>query len=77
MKILVWNVATASILTTIDCQQEIISISWNFNGSRIVTSTKDKMLRVINPRTGEVLQVRAISFIELYSHKMVCFLFNF
>lgn len=56
MKILVWNVSTASILTTIDCQHEIISISWNFNGSRIVTSCKDKMLRVINPRTGEVIQ---------------------
>lgn len=56
MKILVWNVSTATILTTIDCQHEIISISWNFNGSRIVTSCKDKMLRVINPRTGEVIQ---------------------
>ncbi len=58
MKVFVWNVGTASILTTIDCHPEVIlSISWNYNGSRIVTSCKDKMFRVINPRNGEVIQV--------------------
>ena len=58
MKVLIWNVAKGSILTTIDCHPEqILSASWNFNGSRIVTSCKDKMFRIINPRTGEVIQV--------------------
>jgi coronin-1B/1C/6 len=57
LKVFVWNVGTASILTTIDCHPEVIlSISWNYNGSRIVTSCKDKMFRVINPRNGEVIQ---------------------
>jgi coronin-1B/1C/6 len=59
MKIFIWNVGTSTILTTIDCHPEVIlSVSWNYNGSRIVTSCKDKMLRVINPRNGEVLQVK-------------------
>ncbi|CAF0940629.1 unnamed protein product [Adineta ricciae] len=57
MKIFIWNVGKATILSTIDCHTEpILSVSWNFNGSRIVTSSKDKLLRVIDPRSGEVLQ---------------------
>ncbi len=59
MKIFIWNVAKSAILSTIDCHPDVIlSVSWNYNGSRIVTSCKDKMFRVINPRNGEVLQVR-------------------
>jgi coronin-1B/1C/6 len=58
MKIFIWNVGKSSILSTIDCHPEVIlSVSWNFNGSRIVTSCKDKMFRVIDPRNGKVLQV--------------------
>lgn len=59
MKIFIWDVGKSSIITTIDCHPEpILSVAWNFNGSRIVTSCKDKMFRVINPRSGEVLKVR-------------------
>ncbi|CAF1241004.1 unnamed protein product [Adineta steineri] len=57
MKIFIWNVSKSTILSTIDCHPEVIlSVSWNYNGSRIVTSCKDKMFRVINPRNGDVLQ---------------------
>ncbi|CAF0836321.1 unnamed protein product [Didymodactylos carnosus] len=56
-KILIWNVGKSTILTTIDCHPEVIlSISWNYDGSRIITACKDKYLRVINPRNGEVLK---------------------
>jgi WD40 repeat protein len=58
MKIFIWDVSKATVLSTIECHPEVIlSVSWNYNGSRIVTSCKDKMFRVINPRNGEVLQV--------------------
>jgi WD40 repeat protein len=61
MKIFIWNVGKSSILTTIDCHPEVIlCVSWNYNGSRIITSCKDKMLRVINPRTGQVMKVKLI-----------------
>jgi coronin-1B/1C/6 len=57
MKIFIWNVGKSTILSTIDCHPEaILSVSWNYNGSRIVTSCKDKLFRVIDPRNGEVLQ---------------------
>lgn len=58
MKIFVWNTATAEVLSSIDCHPDsILSASWNYNGSRIVSSCKDKMIRVINPRNGEVINV--------------------
>lgn len=58
MKIFIWNVSKATILFTIDCHPELIlSVSWNYNGSRIVTSCKDKQFRVIDARSGEVLKV--------------------
>jgi len=61
MKIFIWNVGKSTILTTIECHPEVIlSVSWNYNGSRIVTSCKDKILRVINPRTGQVIKVKLI-----------------
>ncbi|CAF1127073.1 unnamed protein product [Adineta steineri] len=57
MKIFIWNVGKATILTTIDCHPEVIlSVSWNYSGSRIVTSCKDKIFRIINPRTGHVVK---------------------
>jgi WD40 repeat protein len=61
MKIFIWNVGKSTILTTIECHPEVIlSVSWNLNGSRIVTSCKDKYFRVINPRTGQVMKVELI-----------------
>ena len=61
MKIFIWNVGKSTILTSIDCHPEVIlSVSWNYNGSRIVTSCKDKIFRVINPRTGQIIKVRLI-----------------
>ena len=56
-KIFVWNVATAEILTEIDAHQDMIySAVWNYNGSRIATACKDKMIRVFDPRTGRVVK---------------------
>ena len=59
MKIFIWDVDKTIILSSIDCHPEVIlSTSWNYNGSRIVTSCRDKMFRIIDPRTGDVLQVK-------------------
>lgn len=57
LKIFVWNVATAEILTEIDIHQDIIySAVWNYNGSHILTTCKDKMLRLFDPRTGKCIK---------------------
>ena len=56
--IYVWNCGTGEALSAVDCHPDIpLCVAWNNDGSRIVTSCKDKKVRVINPRTGEVLSV--------------------
>lgn len=55
-KLFIWNVGTGEALIEIDALPDIpLSASWNLDGSRIVTSCKDKKIRVIDPRTGDVL----------------------
>ncbi|KAL3856546.1 hypothetical protein ACJMK2_011285 [Sinanodonta woodiana] len=53
-KIFIWNVATAEVLTEIDTPDLTLSASFNYNGSKLVVTNKDKMMRLIDPRTGEI-----------------------
>lgn len=56
-KVFVWNVATAEILTEIECHTDMIySCCWNWNGARVVTTCKDKNIRVIDARNGNVIR---------------------
>ena len=56
-KVLIWNVATAEVLTEIsDHTDQIYCAIWNYNGSKIATTCKDKMVRVFDPRTGKLLK---------------------
>ncbi|CAN7983294.1 unnamed protein product, partial [Ixodes hexagonus] len=55
--ILVWDVSRAEAVRTIDCHPESIhSMSFNRDGSLLATTCKDKKLRVIDPRTGNVVR---------------------
>jgi len=56
MKIFIWNVGTSEVLGEIDFPDLPLSVTWNYDGSKIVTSCKDKKLRVYDPRTGDILQ---------------------
>jgi len=38
-------------------KEQIASVNWNLDGSLINTTSKDKKLRIIDPRTGEVASV--------------------
>jgi coronin-1B/1C/6 len=53
--VFLWNVSTEQILVQMSFPDVIYSASFNYNGSRLVTVCKDKITRVVNPRTGEVL----------------------
>uniref|UniRef100_A0A3Q2DF14 Coronin n=1 Tax=Cyprinodon variegatus TaxID=28743 RepID=A0A3Q2DF14_CYPVA len=56
-KILIWNLETGEPVKMIDCHTDVIlSMSFNTDGSLLATSCKDKKLRVIEPRSGRVLQ---------------------
>jgi coronin-2 len=59
--VIVWDVSTSplngnSILKIIDCHvDQIYSLAVNREGSHIATTSKDKILRIIEPRTGIVV----------------------
>lgn len=55
-KVFIWNVATAEILTELDTHPDMIyTIIWNYDGSKIATTCKDKMIRCFDPRTGKLM----------------------
>ncbi|CAJ0947290.1 unnamed protein product, partial [Ranitomeya imitator] len=55
--IIIWNVGTGEALSSLeDMHYDMIySASWNRNGSLICTTSKDKKLRVIDPRKMELV----------------------
>uniref|UniRef100_A0AAY4CC81 Coronin n=1 Tax=Denticeps clupeoides TaxID=299321 RepID=A0AAY4CC81_9TELE len=55
--LILWNVARGEAMVRIDSVHTdlIYSACWNRNGSQILTSCKDKKLRVLNPRQGAVI----------------------
>ncbi|XP_061414354.1 coronin-2B [Lethenteron reissneri] len=56
-KILVWNVEAGEAVQVIDCHRDVVlSLSFNTDGSLLATTCKDRRLRVIEPRSGAVLQ---------------------
>ncbi|XP_015994485.1 coronin-6 isoform X3 [Rousettus aegyptiacus] len=55
--IIIWNVGTGEVLLSLeDMHPDIIhSVCWNSNGSLLATTCKDKTLRIIDPRKGQVV----------------------
>ncbi|KAF3830650.1 hypothetical protein GH733_004469 [Mirounga leonina] len=56
-KVLIWNLDVGEPVKMIDCHSDVIlCMSFNTDGSLLTTTCKDKKLRVIEPRSGRVLQ---------------------
>ncbi|XP_022128934.2 coronin-6 isoform X2 [Pieris rapae] len=54
-QIAIWNVGTGEVLISLDCHPDLIySACWNWTGSKLVTTCRDKKIRIIDPRKGEV-----------------------
>jgi coronin-1B/1C/6 len=64
-KVIVWNCGTGQPLADIDLVDIPLCVAWNWDGSRIVTSCKDRKLRVLDPRQGTVIKVSLFSLIFL------------
>lgn len=57
-QVLIWNLDIGEPVKMIDCHTDVIlCMSFNTDGSLLATSCKDKKLRVVEPRSGRVLQV--------------------
>ncbi|XP_037094805.1 coronin-1A-like isoform X2 [Pollicipes pollicipes] len=55
--IIVWNISKGEVINAIDCHPDaIFGMSLNRDGSLLATTCKDKKLRIIEPRSGRVLQ---------------------
>jgi len=54
-KVKVWDIEAGAEKCSVDGHAAIIqSVEWNYNGSLLSTYCKDKKLRVIDPRSGQV-----------------------
>lgn len=55
--IIIWNVGTGEALINLDDMHSdmIYNVSWSRNGSLICTASKDKKVRVIDPRKQEIV----------------------
>ncbi|XP_038213480.1 coronin-6 isoform X2 [Zerene cesonia] len=54
-QIAIWNVGTGEVLISLDCHPDLIySACWNWTGSKLLTTCRDKKIRIIDPRKGEV-----------------------
>lgn len=64
-KVRIWNVGTGETLAQMDHPDLIFHCCWNWNGSRLVTTCKDKKIRVFDPRTGKLKVVSNVLCILL------------
>ncbi|NWH37664.1 CORO6 protein, partial [Chloropsis hardwickii] len=55
--VILWNVGTGEMLLALDDMHTdlIYNVGWNRNGSLLVTTCKDKKVRVIDPRKQQIL----------------------
>jgi len=52
-----WDVEKSSNVSTTEGHTDIINaVEWNYNGSQIASTSKDKKLRVFDPRTNSISQ---------------------
>jgi len=58
----IWDIEQGKNIRTVEGHADIInSLDWNYNGSQIATTCKDKKVRVVDPRTETAVQ-------EAFSH---------
>ena len=59
--VVIWNTATGDPTILIECHPDVVySACWNWDGSKLLTTCKDKKIRIINPRTAAVEEVNFV-----------------
>lgn len=56
--VIVWNVGTGESIMFLELPDTPLCASWNYDGSKFVVSCKDRKVKIVNPRTGEIIKVR-------------------
>lgn len=72
--VVIWNVGTGEPTIVLDVHPDLVySACWNWDGSKLLTTCKDKKIRIIDPRNGNVDEVWHI-FSSIVSLFIDCFL---
>ncbi|XP_022085077.1 coronin-2B-like isoform X2 [Acanthaster planci] len=57
-KIIIWDVQQEKVFKIIDCHRDRINcVAWSWVGDLLATTSKDKKIRIIDARSGEVLKI--------------------
>ncbi|EDO39281.1 predicted protein, partial [Nematostella vectensis] len=76
LKIVIWNLETAEAFQIIENHTAIVySVSWNRDGSLFTTTSKDKKLRLVDPRSGKI--VKEVNGHEGAKPQQACWLTKF
>ena len=54
---IVWDVGTGDALCSVELPDIPLCASWNWEGSRVVVSCKDKKIRILDPREENIVKV--------------------
>lgn len=55
-KVLIWNTGTGDIINCIELPELIFHCSFNWDGSRLAVTSKDKKIRIFDPRNGDLIE---------------------
>lgn len=55
-KIILWNVGTGEAMVETELPDFALSMSFNYNGSRLACTAKDKKLRILDSHTGSIVK---------------------
>ena len=60
LKTCLWDIGAGEVLAELSLNDIVFSLSFNSNGEKLVAACKDKMVRVLEARTLEVIQVCSV-----------------
>lgn len=55
-KVFIWNIGTGESIMEIDFPDIPLSASWSWDGAKFVVSCKDRKVRIVDPRRGDILK---------------------
>jgi WD40 repeat protein len=55
LTIRIWNMHDQEEICKVDVPEQVTHLKWNYNGSLLAATCKDKKLRIIDPRAGKII----------------------
>ena len=55
----VWNILNANCISKLTCNDAVFGCDWNYNGSLLGLTTKEKLIKIFDPRKNEITHTTA------------------